>query len=275
MWEPSDLQTKLLEWGIHSVGTLQSNRVRGCALKSEQQLKKEGRGAFDCWTDPDAGINIIRWFDNRAVTLSSTYVATEPMCEVRRFDRKAAKQVSVKCPAIVNHYNQHMGGVDKFDMLMALYRCEHKTRKWYRPIFLWTLHLCVVNGWLHYRRDCKQLNESVRMDLLEFTTKVATALIMQGKPSGSITPRKRGRPSAANTSQLVENEPEKKVLRTRQFSPIEEVAKDGFAHWPEMVTVSSRKRCKKCQVLTQTRCMKCAIHLCLRPGRNCFVEYHQ
>lgn len=102
-----------------------------------------------------------------------------------------------------------------------------------------------MNGWLHYRRDCKQLDESVRMDLLEFTTKVATALIMQGKPSGSITPRKRGRPSAANTSQLVENEPEKKVLRTRQFSPIEEVAKDGFAHWPEMVMVSSRKRCKK------------------------------
>lgn len=247
-------------------------------LKSEQQLKKEGRGAFDAWTDPNAGVSIVRWYDNRAVTLSSTYVATEPVCEVRRFDRKAAKKVSVKCPAIVNHYNHHMGGVDKFDMLMALYRCEHKTRKWYRPIFLWALHLCVVNGWLHYRRDCKQLNETASMDLLEFTNRVATALIMQDKPCGSLAARKRGRPSGEKTSEpdATEDEPEnKKIAHARQVSPIEEVQKDGFCHWPEMVEVSSRKRCKQCKVLTQTRCVKCVVHLCLRPERNCFLEYHQ
>lgn len=83
-----------------------------------------GRKAKELIVYPDADVSEPEIDDqdtfNRAVTLSSTYVATEPMCEVRRFDRKAAKQVSVKCPAIANHYNQHMGGVDKFDMLMAL-----------------------------------------------------------------------------------------------------------------------------------------------------------
>ncbi|KRY02628.1 hypothetical protein T12_15185 [Trichinella patagoniensis] len=44
--------------------------------------------------------------------------------------------VDVSFPAIVNEYNKYMGGVDLARMLRALYPIDHRSRKWYRRIFL-------------------------------------------------------------------------------------------------------------------------------------------
>jgi len=51
------------------------------------------------------------------------------------------------CPAIVREYNHHMGSVDLFDMLMSLYKVDHKSRQWYRRIFYWLFNVAIVNGW--------------------------------------------------------------------------------------------------------------------------------
>lgn len=61
-------------------------------------------------------------------------------------------------PNIVKHYNAHMGGVDLADMLVALYRTEMKTRRWYMPIFSQIIDICVNNAWLLYRRGMKKTN---------------------------------------------------------------------------------------------------------------------
>jgi len=45
---------------------------------------------------------------------------------VQRWDRKKHKDVQVNCPAIVKEYNEHMGEVDVFDMLMSLYTVSQK-----------------------------------------------------------------------------------------------------------------------------------------------------
>ncbi|KRZ50836.1 hypothetical protein T02_6876 [Trichinella nativa] len=44
--------------------------------------------------------------------------------------------VDVSCPAIVKEYNKYMGSVDLARMLRALYRIDHRSRKWYR--IFWT-----------------------------------------------------------------------------------------------------------------------------------------
>ncbi|KRY17099.1 Armadillo repeat-containing protein 8, partial [Trichinella patagoniensis] len=51
-------------------------------------------------------------------------------------NKKEKTLVDVSCPAIVNEYNKYMGGVDLARMLRALYPIDHRSRKWYRRIFL-------------------------------------------------------------------------------------------------------------------------------------------
>lgn len=273
-----ELQVKLKALGIYSIGTIRPNRLRGCQIRSQSELAKAGRGSFDCWTEREHGIAVVRWMDNRCVQLSSTYVAVDPITTVQRFDRKQKKKVAVQCPAIVRHYNAHMGGVDKFDMLMALYRVGHKSKKWYRPIFLWCLHLSVVNGWIHYKRDCDVLQERPQLDLLSFATRVSQALILKDKSILQAQTRKRGRPRAesgeGNQSFTSDMEEPRLSKSARQITPQLSILRDGYGHYPEMLTANKRMRCKFCARLTQTRCLKCKVFLCIRPERNCFLSMH-
>jgi hypothetical protein len=41
-----------------------------------------------------------------------------------------------------------MGGVDKLDALVAVYRTRIRQRKWYWPLVAYLLDVSVVNGWL-------------------------------------------------------------------------------------------------------------------------------
>lgn len=56
-------------------------------------------------------------------------------------------------------------------------------------IIFWVIGVCIVNGWLLYRRHLKQRKEKLKMSLLEFQTNIAAALC-----EVTMT-RKRGRPS--------------------------------------------------------------------------------
>ena len=213
------LQIQLKSWGIWFVGTIRSNRLRDCNLKSEKELKKVGRGAVDSRVEKKSGIHVVRWLDNSAVQLSSTHAAVEPMSTLRRWDKKQHKYVQVPCPAIVRESNEHMGGVDLFDMLMSLYKVDHKSNKWYRRIFFWVLHVvnvlhvAVVNGWILYKRHFKQYGTPLReqLSLLDFTTSVSQALINVNKLPPAVAAVKRGRPTSkavqyASTSYQVETE---------------------------------------------------------------------
>src|SRR6218665_3148052 len=53
---------------------------------------------------------------------STTALPIHPMSTIKRWDRLQRKYVDVSYPAIVEEYNDHMGGADLFDMLMSLYR---------------------------------------------------------------------------------------------------------------------------------------------------------
>ena len=171
------LELQLKSWAIWTVGTVRSNRLRGCPLKSEKELKKEGRASADTAVDANSGLAVGQWLDNSSVQLSSTHTAMEPMTSIKRWDRKQHKYVNIPCPAFVKEYNEHMGGVDLFDMLMSLYKVDHKNPKWYRRIFLWALNLAVVNGWLLYHWHAERKNQPKReqLDLVELTTIISDA----------------------------------------------------------------------------------------------------
>ena len=98
-----------------------------------------------------------------------------------------------------------MGGVDLYDMLLALYRIRLGTCKEYMNIVYYLIGICIVNAWLLYRRHCDQRKEKRKdvLTLLKFHSKIANPLVLAGKAEGLNTQSKRGRPSAASSSPSV------------------------------------------------------------------------
>ena len=47
--------------GILACGTMRANRLQGCSLKSNKELKKSGRGSMDYMTDLNSGVIITKW----------------------------------------------------------------------------------------------------------------------------------------------------------------------------------------------------------------------
>ena len=119
---------------LHYTGTLRKNRGGKLKLKSEKQLKKEGRGASDCQVNERCNIARVCWYDNKVVTLVSSYVAVESQDGARRCDKTKKDYGVDPQPAIVKEYNQYTGGIDLMDSFLAKYRYKLKSRRW--PMYL-------------------------------------------------------------------------------------------------------------------------------------------
>ncbi|XP_026331157.1 piggyBac transposable element-derived protein 2-like, partial [Hyposmocoma kahamanoa] len=148
-------------YGIFALGTIRKNRLRGAdaVLRTEKEMKKKPRGAYDQVVCDKNRLTVVRWNDNKVVTLVSTYVGTEPVEKIKRYCKEAKQKVEVNCPQVVKEYNKHMGGVDLADMLISLYRTPFKTRRWYIGIFAQLLDICINNAWLSYRNDCTKIKK--------------------------------------------------------------------------------------------------------------------
>lgn len=167
-----------------------------------------------------------------------------------------------------------------FDMLMSLYKVDHKSTKWYRRIFLWTLNLAVINGWLVYRRHATQLMLPTReqMDLIQFTAGVGEALIQQNKLPSAVV-RRHGRPSSAVTrissSQSTSDDEDRPVQPKKRsaLTPAGRAARyDNVGHFP--ARSEPKQRCRLCHSYVRMKCIKCGVHLCITKDKNCFIEYH-
>ena len=179
-----ELLMELKKRELRATCTIRANRTRNCPLLSMKDLKKRGRGACDYRSISDGSVLICQWFDNKVVTVASNVHGVEPKFNVRRWDRSNKEYISVECPGLIKEYNGNMGGVDKCDMLLALYRNTQKSRKWYRRIIFHILDLCVVNAWLLY----KETKPEASIPLCDFKVDVAIALITSGKVAISHEP---------------------------------------------------------------------------------------
>ena len=119
---------ELKKRGFHFTGTIAANRLHDAPLMSEKELKKDGgRGTYDSVCESNDDLCLVRWLDNKAVTLLSTYIGPTPTTKVKRYDCTIKKHVDVDRPAVVGTYNANMGGIDLFDMMCTLYKRQVKT----------------------------------------------------------------------------------------------------------------------------------------------------
>ena len=57
---------------------------------------------------------------------------------------------------MIKQYNKHMGGVDRCDQNISLYRIGVKSRKWWWPLFIWIPDMIMQNCWLFYSGHAKE-----------------------------------------------------------------------------------------------------------------------
>ena len=95
-----ELLIKLKEQEIWDIGTLRADRMRQCKLKTEKELKKEGRGSFDGAIDLNSGVSIVRWYANKQVQLTSNFTHIQPVDTVTKWSRKDNKMIEISRPCI-------------------------------------------------------------------------------------------------------------------------------------------------------------------------------
>lgn len=49
-------------------------------------------------------------------------------------------------PAVIKSYDSNMGGADKSDMLVHLYRSPRKSKRWYMKMFAYAIDVSLSNG---------------------------------------------------------------------------------------------------------------------------------
>ena len=59
---------------IAATGTVRINRVENAPLRSIKEMEKLERGASDVVTDKNSNLTLVRWKDNKVVTVASIFV---------------------------------------------------------------------------------------------------------------------------------------------------------------------------------------------------------
>ena len=172
------------------------------------------------------------------VTTISTGAGAEPLNSTTRFVRKEKKRVQIQCPNVISVYNKSMGGVDRSDQNISLYRASIRGKKWYYPLILHCVDLAVSNAWILHRLANKG-NATKQMDHLEFKLAIAEFLISKNASA-------RKSPSASSLSRF-----------------------DNVGH---LVYFPDGKvgRCAQCQKNAGYQCLKCQRFL----HPKCFISYH-
>ena len=253
-------------YGCRYVGTARTNRIGSPPLMEVKEMEKKAvpRGKHDmCSAD---GILALRWKDNKVVTVLSSDAGVEPMTKVTRYDRQVKKQVEVPCPNVIHQYNGKMGGIDKSDMLVHLYKTPMKARRWYMRLFGYVLDVCISNAWLLYKRDCASLKERA-MPLKNFRLDISRYARCQK----SMTPR--------STRLSLHREPMPIPKRGQKTAMPDESQRYEGKEWHMPINVTTRQTCKHCsrkEQVHRTRwmCTVCKIALCLSDVRNCFIDFH-
>nr|CAI5851207.1 unnamed protein product [Callosobruchus analis] len=256
---------ELREKKIWYTGTIRKNRTMKCILSITNKSK---RGTISEVVNLNGDIVVTQWSDNNIVTLASSLIGKGTVDLAQRWSKTEKKYISVERPEVIKIYNESMGGVDKTDFLIQLYRIFIRSRKWTLRVIFHFVTMSITNSWLEYRQDAKLRNipKKENLDLLSFTFSIAKSL---AKCDRDVISRKRGRPSSADCTP----QPFKKKLKI-DVRPQTDIRYDAVGHWPVMDL--KPQRCKKelCQSRSRVKCEKCNVHLCMTSANNCFKTFH-
>lgn len=91
--------------------------------------------------------------DNNIVTVATNMDEKYTETSVKRWNRHRRAFDNVQQPQCISWYNEHMGGVDLHDLQVPRYHISIRSKKWWWPIFAWSINSVLVNGQRCYWRD--------------------------------------------------------------------------------------------------------------------------
>ncbi|CAK1603653.1 unnamed protein product [Parnassius mnemosyne] len=242
-------------YGILSLGTIRKDRLRGQNIVEDKVLKKKGRGSYVMISDNKNKLSIVKWVDNDCVNLASSYCGEEPVTSILRYNKDVREKRPVSCPHIIKEYNKKMGGVDKADMLISLYRIALKSKKWYMNIFSHLIDISLNNAWLVYKREMQEMGDN-SIPLKRFRIQIADALIK----------------SDTRIKIVIDSEIPAEITKPIVPRPPPEMRLDGINHLPD---IDTQGRCRLCiKGKTMIKCLKCDVRLCLTQKKKCFLQFH-
>lgn len=232
------LLSELENRGLKATGTVRENRTGKCPLSDSKKMKKTTRGTFEL-ARSDNGIIICKWNDNSVVNVASNSLQVYPTNLVKRYSHKEKRKVNIEQPSIIKTYNINMGGVDRCDQNISLYRISIRGKKWYFPLICHCIDMALQNAWQLHRinmgdKDQLSFRRAVAMNMLE-------------------TYKKSTRRGVAKSSSLA-----------NEFSRYDRI--DHLVIYQE-----NQSRCGHCHKKVQFRCEKCQV--ALHP-KQCFKLYH-
>ena len=93
--------------------------------------------------------------------MASTYTAVNPIKKSQRYSKAEKKRVEITQLNIVAVYNYGMGGVDRFDQIIAAYIITERSKKWWWPVFRFCVDLAVQNAYQIYRLQARGVSKKL------------------------------------------------------------------------------------------------------------------
>ena len=152
-------------------------------------------------------------------------------------------------PRVLEHYNAHMGFVDKSDRMVNSYGIACRTWKWTKKLLFHLKDTTILNAFRIHKSCGGTLTHK---NFCEIFVRELIYHSQEENMTVSGTSRGRPNPMASHLSRL-------EVKHSQ--------------HWPYK---GKRRRCRMCSLAKQTRstwyfCRKCDVGLCIR---NCFEKWH-
>ena len=249
-----DLALSLRNRGHEMVGTCQINRKHMPPL----ELKKAAaRGEHVYAYCKKTGLRVIKWRDNKDVTIVSTFGNCKGTTPVVRKGKKVGRRsgLEVPQPVIVASYTKDMGGVDRGDGARSVYNLDKilKCFFWYKKMFLGFLGFGLMNAyvlWLMHHTDIQRNQHRI------FIQELADNLL--GAPVREASARHQSTP-ATSTSQHYPRLLEKAIAaKGKPKRPCGLCNSEGIDH------------------RTSMGCGECDVALCsATTGRDCFERWHR
>ncbi|CAB4062975.1 unnamed protein product [Lepeophtheirus salmonis] len=102
-------------------GTLRANRTENTPLIAIYEMKEVSRGISDAANDNKYNVTLVRWKDNKVVTVPSTLYEEDPMKRASRYIKDKGGRVYIDQSNATSVYNRHMVGVDRLDQNISNY----------------------------------------------------------------------------------------------------------------------------------------------------------
>ena len=138
--------------GIAVTGTVRINRVKNVSLRPIKEMEKLERSASDVVTDKNSNLTLVRWRDNKLVTVAPTFAGKMPLRKAHRYVKAQNCRSEIDQPSSTFLYNKGMRGVDLLDQNISSYMIGHRSKKWWWPVFSFYLDLLVNNAYQLYRQ---------------------------------------------------------------------------------------------------------------------------